>query len=831
MVTTGHAYQLELTELEVSDTSLPPMMRQYLSLKRKYPDYLLLFQVGDFYELFYEDARLASQALSIRLTTRSKNDPNPIPMCGVPVHAVDNYIPKLLDQGYSCVLMSQVEESSNKKGMVKREVTRIITPGVRYQGDGINEKEFNYLAAVCVGADGNGVIAFIDVSIGNLIVQEVETLDSLLDVTERVRPVELIIPSTLFSAAVPNNQTWVKAIKRLAKQLNCQLVLRPFNTVTNQVLEQRVASCLPSLSSLSIEGCSTTRSLLDYVDEISFGTPPLISEIRLEEEKQSVVIDAATRRNLELVETALGGDKKNSLLASIDYTQTAMGARLLRQWMLSPSCNIEEINLRLDAVEELRTEQQLLESIRTALTTVRDLERIISRIAGLRATPRDFGTLLESIASFPSLLESLEKLQSPMFVNIRDRFDALLDISSKLSSALNDELPAKINEGGIFRKGYNEDLDGLCKISTEGKHQFAMLESSERSKTGINGLKIKYNNVFGYFIEVTKAHLSKIPERFERKQTLVNAERFVTQELKELEQNVLSAKARQVELEKQLFIELKDWISAQTARMQNVAKQLSLLDVLSSYATVSLERNYSRPKVVLEGDLIIKNGRHPVIESILGQHNFVANDTMLNCEQRRFAVLTGPNMGGKSTYLRQIGLIQLLAQAGSYVPAEQATIGLVDRIFTRIGAADDIARGDSTFMVEMREASLIIKKASNRSLVLIDEIGRGTATTDGLAIATAIAEWLLDKVRCKTVFATHFHELTALAQSKANAFCLAVGIIEDVVEKSISFTHRIEQRVGDRSYGIEVARLAGLPESLLERATQVLEDIERAKVN
>jgi DNA mismatch repair protein MutS len=823
-------------------TSLAPMMRQYIQIKREYPEHLLLFQVGDFYEVFFEDAKTAAEVLGIRLTSRDKDSSDPVPMCGVPIHALDNYLPKILKAGFSCVVMSQVEDAKDKKGMVRREITRIVTPGVRYEGDGLDERQFNYLAAACVGPGEVGAVSFVDVSTGHLHVQETESAEEMTETLRRIAPSELLLPSVLFSVAVEKTQGSIKEIKRFAQETGCRVVFRPFDRMTKEALQSQIGKLLPPVGAaelahtlpekvgqLSPLGASVLKAILSYVEEVSFGSTPNLSDFTIEESSKVVFIDAATRRNLELTETRLERDRRNSLLHHIDYTRTAMGSRLLTDWVLSPSGKQEEVEARYDSVEELLHAPGELEELRSLFAGMRDIDRLLSRVTGLRATPRDLGGLLESAQLLPRIKELLAQFGAVLLAKIDSHFDALEDVQERLKNALAEDLPLRINEGGIFRDGFNAEIDRLRHIRSDGHRWLIELEEKERKRTGIGGLKIRYNNIFGYFIEVTRTHLHKVPQDFERKQTLVNAERFVTKELKDYELSMLSAKAKLVELERELFVDLRNWIAEQAGRIQQTSRVLGILDVLCSYAHLALAHNYCRPVLGGNEELVIKEGRHPVVERVLGAHNFIANDTYLNCSERRFAILTGPNMGGKSTYLRQVALIQLLAQAGSFVPAKSAKLPLVDRIFTRIGAADDLSRGDSTFMVEMKEAASIVRKATSRSLVLIDEVGRGTATTDGLALATAISEWLHDNIGCITIFATHFHELTRLSETKHAAFCLAVGVLEK--EKEIFFTHRIEEKAADRSYGIEVARLAGLPEALLVRAQSLLELLEEEANN
>ncbi len=820
---------------------MAPMLAHYLAVKRRYPDHLLLFQVGDFYEVFFDDARTVAEALQIRLTSRNKEQADPIPLCGVPIHALDNYLPRLLRQGYSCVIVSQTEDARNKKGMVQRDITRIVTPGVRYEGDGLDDRSFNYLAAVCLSTSGNGAVGYTDVSTGRLRVQEVESFDEAVEALRRVRPVELLLPTSVDGIFVDSKEVRSRDLRALVSEWSCRCSGRPFVRPMREALRDRLASftsagraaarsggrdrTLPlevehTVSQLSRESAGVVAALLEYVEEVSFGAPPILSDVLLDEPSKNVFIDAATRRNLELTETRMDGERKYSLLGAIDVARTAMGSRLLGEWILSPSADADQLTQRYDAVEELVLDFERLREFRQLLSSVRDLDRLMSRVAGLRANPKDLAGLRDSLGGFPQLKALLARSESQLLRQLNDQFDALGDVAERLSLALVSDPPLRMNEGGIFAEGYHEEIDRLRAIGADGSTWLSDLEQRERQATGISGLKVRFNNVFGYYIEVSKIHQAKVPTHYERRQTLANAERFIIPELKEYEHSLLSAKGRLQSLENELFVELRGWVGEQAIRVQQSARTLSTLDVLCAFAEVATTHRYVRPVLREDCETRVVSGRHPVVEQVIGAHSFVPNDTLLDTGARRFAVLTGPNMGGKSTYLRQVGLIQLLAQAGSFVPAERAEIGLVDRIFTRIGAADDLARGDSTFMVEMREAATIVKRATARSLVLIDEIGRGTATEDGLAIARAIAEWLHDVVSCRTIFATHFHELTDLPSQKTGAFCLAVGVVES--GKDIEFTHRIEERAADRSYGIEVARLAGLPDMLLERARELL---------
>ena len=824
----GLSIEKNQTSWDIS--KLPPMLRHYLKVKSQYKSHAVLFQVGDFYEVFFDDAPHVADVLDIRLTSRNKDNPKPIPMCGIPIHALDNYLPRLLQNGLSVVIVSQTEAAdASKKGPVKRELTRVVTPGVRYEGDGLEERSHNFLAAGYLGARETGVLLYVDVSTGHLALQLCESKEELLEALGRVCPSELLLPKSVDGVQLDAAESWVKDLRSFAKGQGIHLVFRSFQKVLSAQIEKRLSSLLLNkneelLKGLSLEACSVLDAALDFIEESTVGLMPHFSRLSVEETNSVVVIDAHTRRNLELLEPFSGGNKKHSLVGSLDSTKTAMGARLLSHWVLLPSNDRDLLNSRYDAVEELIACSEELDLLRENFSRVRDIERILSRVIGQRANPKDLLALADSLSALPDIYKTLSTFKSSLFLDLSSRFDTMGELAAELSTAVSESAPTKLTDGGIFVQGYNADLDTLMQLSSEGKSWVAKFGEEEKKRTAIASLKVKYNNVFGYFIEVSKTQLDKIPDDYERRQTLVNAERFITASLKEKESAILSAKARQVALEQKLFVELRNWVATYAAKIKTVAEIISQLDVLSSFAYVAKLQRYCRPQLVEKTEIEIKSGRHPVVERVVGEHNFVSNSCDLSADKRRFAVLTGPNMGGKSTYLRQIGLIQIMAQAGSFVPAEAARLCLVDRIFTRIGAGDDLTRGDSTFMVEMREATSICKRSTEHSLVLIDEIGRGTATTDGLAIAASIAEWLHDYVGCLTVFATHFHELTELAESKSAAFCLSVGVVEK--EGDIEFTHRIEQKPTSKSYGIEVAKLAGLPQPLIERAREFMEKLD-----
>lgn len=807
------------------------MLKHYLAVKERYPDFCVLFQVGDFYEVFFEDAKIISDALNIRLTSRDKAEVDPIPMAGVPIHALDNYLPRLLEKGLSCVLVSQVDGGetkiqNGKKVGVQREITRIITPGIRFEGDGLDQKRYNFLAAALVSPRGAGAVGLIDVSAGVLRLIEVESKEGLVDTLRKFVPSEILLPSMVDKNPIQRDEKWIRTVKELSLEQGFQLSFRPYLDGDRAAVTKKLRTLLLDqqriieVEKLSLESLFVVSGLLDYVDTVSLKSDLKISRFELVAEAGRSCLDAASIRNLEILSTRSDGQRRNSLIDFLDQTKTPMGSRLLNDWLLNPLTELEPIRARHEAVDELLNNPGRRDELIRQLQFVRDIERLVTRIALGRGNPRDLAAVRDSLEVLPQLRETLATFGTSLLKSLTEGVSLHGSLKGLLKRAITDEPPLKLTEPGTIRPGYSPELDELNMISTKGSHWIVELEGRERQSTGILSLKIKYNNIFGYFIEVTNTHASRVPSHYERKQTLANAERFTIPELKEFEGKVLSARAKALELEKKLFNEVCAAIAAEMSELQRSAEVLGTLDVLLSFAESAARFNFCRPEMTLDEVTEIVGGRHPVVEGVIGSHNYVANDSSLNTVDRSFAVLTGPNMGGKSTYLRMVGIIHLMAQTGSFIPARAAKLGIVDRIFTRIGSADDLVRGESTFMVEMKEATAIALKATRRSLVLVDEVGRGTATTDGLAIARALAEWLHDDIGCRTVFATHFHELTELPRSKERVFCLSVGVVED--GDHISFTHVIEHRAADRSYGIEVAKLAGLPTKILARAKELL---------
>jgi DNA mismatch repair protein MutS len=760
-------------------------------------------------------------------------------MCGVPIHAFENYLPKLLRQGFSCVVVEQVEEASEAKGLVKREVTRIITPGVRLDGEGLDEKIFNYLSAIIPNGIEGGIYASIEVSTGVLLIREAASVEDMENLLYRYAPREILLPFKDPEMGIFDTHSVLKAAMEYARSAQVKISHRTFSTATigSETIEndlfdkvtiddEKKKEISEHIKTRSPSFLRCISSLLSYVKEISLKVDLCVSSYSYEGAGSGYVIDAATRRNLELSEASFDGDRKFSVLGVIDKTRTAAGGRLLQDWILAPLSSREDIEERLDAVEEITRSGTALDEVRKIFTEVRDIERLSTRISGNRATPYDFGLLRASLQIVPGVKNIIGSFKSQFLNEVYQNFDTLEDVSLLLERAFVEDLPPKFGERDVIRDSYHGELERLRSLRKNAQGLLTRLEVEEKSKTGIQTLRIKHNSVFGYFIEISKGQLAKVPDTYVRRQTLTNAERFITPELKTLEQEILSSKTRLYDLERQLFTEVRMEVAKASLRLQRLARSLAVIDVLFSFAHVSLRNGYVRPTMVDDAVTEVKGGRHPVVEHVCGRPHFVPNDSLLVAEDKGFAVLSGPNMGGKSTYLRQLGIIHVLAQSGCFVPAKEAVIGVADKIFTRIGSGDALAKGESTFMVEMKEAAHIIRNATEKSIVLIDEIGRGTATADGLALATAISHWLIDKIRCRTVFATHFHELTSLPEYSSRAFCLSVGIVE--TRNNIEFTHRIENKVSKKSYGIHVAKLAGVPDALIKEAMLLLSQLRAA---
>jgi len=802
-----------------------PMLEQYLSVKEQHKDAIVLFRMGDFYEMFFEDAETASRVLRITLTSRNKNDDHPIPMCGVPHHAVDGYVSTLIENGYKVAICDQMEDPRQAKGIVKREVTRVITPGTVIDPENLDAKTHNYLA--CVAVEGARIgLASLDLSTGHFQAVSLNNVRDLINEIYRIGPRELVLPQDMRGEQEQTLENLTQTVYTTWLDNDCFRRAACYRTLTEQF----------DVDSLHGYGCEesgeiirSAGALIAYVKENQKGAVEHIGGVTVYQLSDAMIIDDATKRNLELVESFNRKSVKGSLLGAIDCTRTAMGARALRHWICYPLVNAADIQKRLQAVEELKDEGDLRESLREDLKRVSDLERLNGKLALGQANGRDLMALKESLRQVPLLKSKLASVQTVRLAELADLLDPLDDVCALIENALVDDPPVSLKEGGLIREGFDENLDRLIHASRDGKSWIASMEAREKKRTGINSLKVGFNKVFGYYIEVTKANLSSVPEDYIRKQTLANGERYITEELKEYETLVLEAQDKRVELEYEIFVALRNQAARETRRIKQTAGIVGELDILASFAYAAQKYDYTRPEVN-DGFLIrINEGRHPVVEQTLPPNSFVPNDLYLDNTNEQVLVITGPNMSGKSTILRQVALIVLMAQMGSFVPATAAEIGIVDRIFTRVGAMDDIARGHSTFMVEMIETSNIVHQATNRSLVILDEIGRGTSTFDGISIAWAVAEFLHDRRNrgVKTLFATHYHELTKLAQVKDRVVNYNVAVKE--YNNRIIFLRRMLRGGASHSYGIEVARLAGLPRSIIKRAQDILISLEKGE--
>ncbi|HHW70527.1 MAG TPA: DNA mismatch repair protein MutS [Clostridiales bacterium] len=808
--------------------SLTPMMQQYLQIKEQHRDALLFFRLGDFYELFFEDAITASKELEITLTGRDCGLEERAPMCGVPYHSVEGYIARLIEKGYKIAICEQLEDPSEAKGIVKRDVVRIITPGTLVETSMLDEKTNNYLVSLYKG-QGYWGISIVDVSTGEFLISQVES-DKLIDELTRIQPSEIIIEENiksleqeLIELIEKNLNIYVTSYHSWAfdKDTSYKCLLRHFN-----------------VSSLEGYGCEhmtygicAAGALIEYLSETQKNTLQHINRIQTYYLNKYMVLDFHTRRNLELVETMRSKQKKGSLLWLLDKTNTAMGGRLLKHWIQQPLTNPEEINKRLEAIEELTQKFNLMEQLKDNLNLVYDLERLASKVCYGSVNARDLISLKESVKVLPNIKELLEECTSVLLKEIYENLDPLEDIYSLIAESIIDDPPITIKEGNIIKDNFNDQLDYYRKALNEGKSWIASLELKEKKTTGIKTLKVGFNKVFGYYIEVTKSYLDKVPEHYIRKQTLVNAERYITPELKKVEDDILAAEEKSIKLEYEIFAEIRENIAKQVERIQDSAQKIALLDTLWSLSKVALDNGYIKPIVNNEGIIQINNGRHPVVEQTLLHEQFVPNDTYLDMDENRIMIITGPNMAGKSTYMRQVALIVLMAQIGSFVPAEEATIGVVDRIFTRVGASDDLAAGQSTFMVEMSEVANILNNATPNSLLILDEIGRGTSTFDGLSIAWAVVEYICESknIGAKTLFATHYHELTELEGQYKGVKNYKIAVKE--YGDDIIFLRKIMKGSADKSFGIQVAKLAGLPNPVVERAKIILEQLESADVH
>ena len=798
--------------------ALTPMMQQYMETKEQYKDCILLYRLGDFYEMFYDDALIASKVLEITLTGKDCGQAERAPMCGIPYHALDGYLTKLIDHGYKAAICEQVEDPKTAKGIVKREVIRIVTPGTNLSMQSLDESKNNYLMCLFYMDEQFG-ISVADISTGDYYMTEVDTAKKVFDEINRYMPAEIIYNDYFLMSGLN--------LEELGEKMQFSVSALDTWYSDEDLCVQKIKDHFHvlSLDGLGLSdysaGTIAAGMLLLYLYETQKNALPQMTRIIPYKTERYMVLDTATRRNLELLETLREKQKRGSLLWVLDKTKTAMGARFLRSCIEQPFVQKEYIERRLESLEELNEDVITRDEIREYLNAIYDLERLMSKISYKSANPRDLIAFKNSLSMIPPIKYLLRNMHTPDLKEIYDNLDNLEDISGLIANAIEDEPPISIKEGGIIKTGYHADVDKYRNAKTEGKQWLADMEQKERENTGIKNLKIKFNKVFGYYLEVTNSYKDLVPESWTRKQTMANAERYITPELKELEDMILGAEEKLFSLEYDLFAMIRDQIGAEVRRIQDTAKALAKIDVYTSLAFVAERNHYVRPNINTKGILSIKGGRHPVVEQMIPNDAFVPNDTYLDEKDHRVSIITGPNMAGKSTYMRQTALIVLMAQMGSFVPAQSADIGICDRIFTRVGASDDLASGQSTFMVEMNEVANILRNATKNSLLILDEIGRGTSTFDGLSIAWAVVEHISDRkiLGAKTLFATHYHELTELEGrlSGVNNYCIAVKEQGD----DIIFLRKIIQGGADRSYGIQVAKLAGIPSSVIERAKEI----------
>lgn len=802
--------------------ALSPMMQHYVATKEEYKDCILFYRLGDFYEMFFEDARTVSEELELTLTGKDCGLEERAPMCGIPYHAAEVYINRLIGKGYKVAICEQMEDPRQAKGIVKREVIRVVTPGTTMNAQGLDETKNNYIMSV-VCLDSRFGVSVADISTGECLVTELEKESKLLDEINKFVPAEIICNQSFLVCGVDCEdlrtrlRICVNALEDwYFDDAKCEQVLKEhFHTLSLDGLGLSEYNC----------GLIASGALFQYLYETQKSDMSHMTSLTPYVTDRYMVIDTSSRRNLELVETMREKQKRGSLLWVLDKTKTAMGARLLRNFVERPLIDSDEINARLTAVEELNRQAMIRDEIREYLRPVYDLERLVSRISYQSANPRDLIAFKTSLEMLPYIKQLLNSFDGGLLGKIQAELDPLEDLCQLIEASINEDPPLAMKEGGIIREGFDETIDNYRNAKHEGKQWISELEASEREKTGIRNLKIKFNKVFGYYLEVTNSFKNLVPDYYTRKQTLANAERYITPRLKELEDMILGAEDKLYALEYEKFCTIRDTIAGEVLRIQETARAIAKLDVFASLSVTAQHNNYVRPKLNNRGIIDIKGGRHPVVEKMIPNELFISNDTYLDNQDHRLSVITGPNMAGKSTYMRQSALIVLMAQIGSFVPADKANIGIVDRIFTRVGASDDLASGQSTFMVEMTEVANILRNATANSLLILDEIGRGTSTFDGLSIAWAVIEHISDKkiLGSKTLFATHYHELTELEGKVPGVhnYCIAVKEKGD----DIVFLRKIVAGGADKSYGIQVARLAGVPESVLSRAKELVEQL------
>jgi DNA mismatch repair protein MutS len=813
---------------EVTDMAeFSPLMQQYFSIKNQYKDAILFFRVGDFYEMFFDDAKLASQELEITLTGKECGQEERAPMCGIPFHAVDTYVAKLIEKGYKVAICEQLEDPRTTKGMVKRDVIRIVTPGTIIESNMLDDKKNNYIMSVYKKGIYFG-IAICDISTGDFYstrIAENNNFAVLLDELAKFGPAEIVVNSFLYNS--------IEEINEIRKRFN--LYINNFddgnfkfdteNLLQNYKLENENTE-IKDLKNYELETIAI-NALLVYLKQTQKIKLDHINRIRFYNLQKYMTLDITARRNLELLERQHDKGKKGTLLWVLDKTSTSMGGRKIRKWIGEPLLDVNQINKRLNAVRELKENSILRGELQQTLKKVYDIERLVGKISYGNSNGRDLNALKNSLKQIPNIKNLIKDSNSELIKFLELSLDECSDLAKLIEDAIVEDPPITLKEGGIIKLGYNQEIDEYKKASTEGKKWLLELEQREKEATGIKNLRIGFNRVFGYYIEITKSNLSLVPETYIRKQTLTNGERYITEELNELESKILGAEEKLIDLEYQIFTEVRTHLAKNIQRLQKSADIISTLDVLSALSTVAEDMNYVCPIVDNGGEIDIKEGRHPVIEKMIDTGSFVANDTYLNKDTDRFSIITGPNMAGKSTYMRQVALITLMAQIGSFVPASYAKIGIVDKIFTRVGASDDLSMGQSTFMVEMMEVANILKEATSNSLIILDEIGRGTSTYDGLSIAWAVVEHITDKTKCgaKTLFATHYHELTELETKLEGVKNYSIAVKEK--GEDVIFLRKIIPGGTDESYGIHVAKLAGVPQAVVKRSNEILRSLER----
>ena len=808
-----------------------PMMQHYLDTKNQYKDCILFYRLGDFYEMFFDDAINVSRELELTLTGKDCGQEERAPMCGIPYHAAENYISRLISKGYKVAICEQLEDPKQAKGIVKRDVIRVVTPGTVMEANLLDDRKNNYIMCVYKNGIYFGVTVC-DITTGDFRTTEIKETNNfaiVLDEISKYSPAELVVNPMMYDCP--------EEIAKIKERFDIYITRLEEGKFTDDYEKLQSKYKIVDDEGDLFEGLennmlsvSATNALLTYLLETQKNSLDHINKLIVYSTTKYMSLDINARRNLEITEKLRDKSKKGTLLWVLDKSATSMGGRLLRRWLNNPLINAKQINKRLDAVQELKDNIMLRGELTENLKKVYDIERLAGKISYGSANARDLISLKNSAKQLPEIKKILSNVNSNLLKELYNELDVLEDIYELIDETIVDEPPISVKEGGLIKLGFNEDIDKLKTATTDGKNWIIQLEAEEREKTGIKGLKVGFNKVFGYYIEVTKSNVSLVPDRYIRKQTLTNGERYITEELKNLENQILGAEEKVINLEYNVFVGVRDKIESQVERLQKSAEVVSIIDALCSFATVAEDMNYVRPQVDNSGVIDIKDGRHPVIEKILPSGSFVQNDTYLDKVENRLSIITGPNMAGKSTYMRQVALITLMAQIGSFVPASYAKIGVVDKIFTRVGASDDLSMGQSTFMVEMMEVAQILKEATSNSLVILDEIGRGTSTYDGLSIAWAVAEYIADSEKCgaKTLFATHYHELTDLENKLEGVKNYSIAVKEK--GEDIIFLRKIVKGGTDESYGVHVAKLAGVPQVVTKRANEILKSIERKNV-